>query len=286
MIALANQLDADPWFNMPHMATNDYITQFATLAHQQLASSRKVYVEYSNETWNYMFGQTRWVQSQGLAIWPSARSPFEANRSHYGMRVAEMCNSWKTAWGPDANRVVCVMASQAATTYTATQSLACPLWSGAPCSKYGINAIAIAPYFGYNVPDSWTTQSDGGLTSLFTEMMQGGLATGGYPGGMIKQALDLVESYITVANSYGLPLIAYEGGQSLINSNDAALTRLYIAANRDSRKCPADMAGTRAEAASGRDFQAHARQELRRQGGGRCRALPQSSRQGAGPVRR
>src|SRR5262249_2109979 len=129
----------------------------------------------------------------------------------------------------------CVMASQAANTYTATQSLKCPLWSGAPCSAHNVNAIAIAPYFGYDVPNTWTTQSDGGLTSLFTEMMQGGLSPGGYSGGMIKQALDWVASYVTVANSYSLPLIAYEGGQTLINSNDAALTSLYVAANRDSR---------------------------------------------------
>ena len=234
MVALANELNAAPWFNMPAMATDDYMTQFASLVHQQLAGSQKVYVEYSNETWNYTFSQASWIQTQGLALWPSA-NPFTANRSYFGMRVAQMCDDWKAAWGPDANRVVCVLAAQAANTWTATQSLACPLWSGGPCSAHGIGAIAIAPYFGYDVPDSWTTQSDGGLDSLFTEMTQGGLAPGGYAGGMIKQAIDWVTSYVPVANSYGLPLVAYEGGQTLVNSNDAALTALYMAANNDPR---------------------------------------------------
>jgi hypothetical protein len=65
--------------------------------------------------------------------------------------------------------------------------------------------------------------------------MQGGLAPGGYPGGMLKQALDWVAANASAAKSYGLPLIAYEGGQSLVNPNDAALTTLYLAANRDAR---------------------------------------------------
>jgi hypothetical protein len=239
MVALANQQSADAWFNMPHMATDDYITQFAVLVHQRLGSSQRVYVEYSNETWNYTFGQTAWIQNQGLQTWPSLNPStdyFTANRNFYGMRAAQICDLWKSVWGADAGRVVCVMGAQAAATYTATASLACLLWSSAPCSSHGINAVAIAPYFGgYNVPDSWTTQPDGGLTSLFTEITQGGLAPGGYPGGMIKQALDWVASYQTVANSYGVDLIAYEGGQHLLNSSDAALTTLYTAANRDPR---------------------------------------------------
>jgi len=235
-VALANKVGADPWFNMPHLANDNYITQFATLVHQQLASGRKVYVEYSNETWNYIFGQTSWIQSQGLALWPSAL-PFDANRSYYGMRTAQMCDIWKNVWGADASRVVCVLAAQAANTYTATQSLACPLWTaGTPCSNHGFNAIAIAPYFGYDVPSTWTSDPDGGLGKLFTEINQGGLAPGGYAGGMIKEAIDWVTAYKTVATQKSLDLIAYESGQSLVDyANNAALTNLYITANRDAR---------------------------------------------------
>jgi hypothetical protein len=236
IVALGNKIGADIWVNMPHLATDDYVGQFATYVLNNLGSKQNVYLEYSNETWNFVFSQASYMVSQGKATWLSTRvSDFDYNRSYFGMRTAQICDSWKSVWGSNANRVICVMAAQAANTYTATQSLACPLWSGAPCSGHGINAIAIAPYFGYDVPNTWTTQPDGGLTSLFTEIMQGGLAPGGYAGGMIKQALDWVTSYRTVTNSYGLPLIAYEGGQHLVNSNDTALATLYISANRDSR---------------------------------------------------
>jgi len=234
MVALANQLDVDAWFNMPHLATDDYVTQFAMFVHAKLKPGLRTYVEYSNETWNYIFGQTTWIQNQGLALWPSAPSPFDANRSYYGMRAGQIMNIWKNAWGADSGRIVGVLAAQAANIYTAKQSLKCPLWSGAPCARY-FDVIAIAPYFGYNIPNTWTSQPDGGLTSLFTEITQGGLSPGGYPGGMIKQAIDWAASYQSVASSYNLDLAAYEGGQTFVSSNDAALTRLYATANRDPR---------------------------------------------------
>jgi hypothetical protein len=201
MVALANQQNADAWFNMPHMATDDYMQQFATLVHSTLNSKLKVYVEYSNETWNYIFSQATWIQSTGSALW-NVPVTFEVNRDYYGMRSSQMCELWKNAWGVDRDRVICVLGAQAANTYTATESLACPLWkAGAPCTKYGLSAIAIAPYFGYDVPAAWTAQTDGGLSSLFTEIEQGGLAPGGHPGGMIKQAMEWVVSYKAVANS-------------------------------------------------------------------------------------
>src|SRR5262249_24342793 len=234
----SNKLIADPWFNMPHMATDNYITQFATMTRALMTQNQKVYIEYSNETWNFMFSQANHMTSRGKAMWSAITvTDFEKNRSWFGMRTAQMCDIWKKVWGKDAYRVICVMASQAANPWVSQASLNCPLWSGAPCSSnHGISALAIAPYFGgRGVPLSWTSQPDGELSYLFTEIMQGGLDPSGYAGGLIKEAIDWTTAQKVVANSYGLDLIAYEGGQHLVNSNDAGLTDLYIAANRDSR---------------------------------------------------
>ena len=52
------------------------------------------------------------------------------------------------------------------------------------------------------------------------------------------------------------------------------------------QQCPTDMACARAQAASGQNVQSLARQELRGQGGGRGWALPRSTRQSAGLLRR
>ena len=93
-----------------------------------------------------------------------------------------------------------------------------------------VDALATAPYFGYAVPDTFT------LDQLFTEITTGGLVTGGYPGGMIAQVLSYAASDYSVASAAGLPLIAYEGGQSLVApASDTTLQNLYAAANRDPR---------------------------------------------------
>lgn len=243
-VQLSNLLSADAWLNIPHMADNNYITQMATLVHSKLGSAQKVYLEYSNETWNYVFGQAKWIQSQGQVEWPnSGASTFQLNRDWFGQRVAQMCDIWKSVWGADANRVVCVLGAQAATTYTATEALNCPLWAaGAPCSGHGIGAVAIAPYFGGPVPSAWTSQSDGGLSNLFTSF-----TTQNDPsipvGGWIGQVSSWETAYRTALAPYNLPMIAYEGGQTFegfpngVNSDgtNTPLTNLYIAANRDSR---------------------------------------------------
>ncbi len=239
MVSLLNKVHADGWFNMPAMATDDYIARFATYVHNHLNPDQKVYVEYSNETWYDRFSQSSYVTSQGKAAFPDSSSPTQANRNYYGMRTAQMCRSWKDAWGTDANRVICALATEARDVANTQVALNCSLWPSGPCGKnYGIGAVAIAPYFGYPVPDSWTRDPDGGLARLFQEINQGGADpdwSGGYPTGMIGQAIDWTIAQKANATSYGLDLIAYEGGQTLVDPNDAITTALYQAANQDSR---------------------------------------------------
>ena len=131
---------------------------------------------------------------------------------------------------------MCGLAAQAANTYTATESLSCPFWkSGTPCSGHGIGAVAIAPYFGGTVPTSWTSQSDGGLANLFaslTSQNDPSIPVGGW----LNQVSGWEKSYISALASYHLPLVAYESGQTFVSAgSSAALTSLYIAANRDAR---------------------------------------------------
>jgi len=60
-IALCNTLQADAWFCVPHQADDDYITRFAQMVRNQLDPDLKVYVEYSNEVWNWGFDQSHYV---------------------------------------------------------------------------------------------------------------------------------------------------------------------------------------------------------------------------------
>ncbi len=56
-IDLANTLKTDAWFCMPHKASDEYIREFAKMVKERLDPSLKSYVEYSNEIWNWSFGQ-------------------------------------------------------------------------------------------------------------------------------------------------------------------------------------------------------------------------------------
>lgn len=244
-VQLCNAVGADCWLNVPHQADSNYITQMAALVHSMLGTSQKVYIEFSNEVWNAAFPQYVYAVNHGKAAWPGVAgvSDFDYNRSWYGMRVAQMCDSWKSTWGNDSSRVVCVLGAQAASTYPATQSLNCPLWTGpgnAPCSSHGIGAVAIAPYFGnFQAQPSWTSDSDGGLSKVFREFNQGGLISGDFPGGDLAQTSSWEAAYKTALAPYKLPFIAYEGGQTLLGFptylNGSAIVNLYIAANRDTR---------------------------------------------------
>ncbi|MCS6777174.1 MAG: hypothetical protein RMJ43_14195 [Chloroherpetonaceae bacterium] len=64
-ILLCNLLDKDAWVNIPIFATDDYVRQLARLLRDTLEPERKIYVEYSNEVWNFAFAQ--WGHAVQLA---------------------------------------------------------------------------------------------------------------------------------------------------------------------------------------------------------------------------
>ncbi len=236
MIALCNAINADCWFNMPLLATDDYVTQFATLAHSTLNSNLKVYVEYGNEMWNQNFPSSlsaAVIALSNAAFTPPATSNYGAIYFYGCLRTVQDGAIWKSVWGSDSNRVIRVFGGQAGYVGLNQSGLASnwysPYFTGTVAAN--VDALAIAPYFGYTVPDTFT------LDQLFTEMNSGGLVTGGYPGGMVQQALSWVASNYALAQSLGLTLIGYEGGQTLVDytGTDTALENLYAAANRDPR---------------------------------------------------
>jgi hypothetical protein len=67
MIDLANRLEVDPWFNIPHKASDDYVRRFAGVVRDRMDVGRVAYFEYSNEVWNGIFKQTAYAENQGAA---------------------------------------------------------------------------------------------------------------------------------------------------------------------------------------------------------------------------
>lgn len=248
MVELANQTGIDPWFNIPHQATDEYVRNFSQYVKTHLDPKLKVYVEFSNETWNYQFQQAQYALKQGEQAFPDPQtSIYDKQRLWFGQRTGQITKIWDEVYGAEKDRVVGVLATQAANTYTASKSLEALTQNGMTPKEWGIDAVAIAPYFGIvpNSPESaaqvesWTREADGGLNKLFQELSQGGVLQGGPPGGALQEASQFNKAYSQLAQAQGLQLLAYEGGQHLVGAsgieNNQAITDLFIAANRDPR---------------------------------------------------
>ncbi|MEO8670464.1 MAG: hypothetical protein ABI411_04050 [Tahibacter sp.] len=242
MVELANRTDANPWFNMPHRASNDYITQFALRVKQLLRPDLELYVEYSNEVWNGQFQQGAFVEAQGTAEYGNQGSGFDRRLNWHGERTAQMCDLWKAAFGSEAARVTCVLGAQAANDYTQTEAADCPFWlAGKPCSGHQLGAVAIAPYFGgyLDGPDTATTVQSWNLTTLFAELNSGGQVAGGPAGGALNEVKTWITSHHGAAAARGLHLVTYEGGQHLVGilgvENNTVIADLFNNANRDAR---------------------------------------------------
>jgi hypothetical protein len=251
-LQLANALSADAWLTVPVMADDNYLTQMATLVKGQLGSSQKAYIELSNEVWNGIYSQNAYSISQGLASFPAAPNKWYAGWEWYGMRVAQMGDIWYSVYGNSAfnSRVVIVMAGQYSNTVVLTEELSTPDWKGAgngPAANHHICAAAIAPYFFgvLSAGDLKTMLStpDGGLTDMFDSLYSQSGFSSVVTGGWLAQTKKWVDQQVSALAPFKLPLLAYEGGQSLEGFSTyldgSPVVNLYIAVNRDPRMAAA-----------------------------------------------
>jgi hypothetical protein len=243
MVSLANKLKKDVWFNMPHQATDEYITQFAQFAKNSLDPNLKIYVEFSNEVWNWQFEQANYALAQGKARWNQEGNVY---LQWYGMRNAQMCDLWNNVFADQKNRVICVMSTQTAFMGLEKNVLDCPLWvkeGNKPCYQHGISAYAITGYFGgglgnpenQSVIESWLNDSDGGFSKAIAQLKTGNIIQGKRKDS-VKDIYDLFVYHSQVAQERGLKLVAYEGGQHIVGKkevkNNKELTNFFIELNR------------------------------------------------------
>jgi len=222
MIDLANMLNADPWFNMPHQASDDFVRQFAHMVKDRLNPNLKAYIEYSNEIWNGQFQQSHYAAQQGLALNLSGNS-FEARLRYQSKRSVEIFNIWEQVFG-STDRLIRVLSTQAANTRTTTTVLD---WDNA---KLKTDAVAIAPYF-------CGATGRGDVTAILAMTVDQLL---NYCSNEITTTTKVwMDSQHAAISSRGLDMIAYEGGQHLvgvgINQNNQQLNAMFRSANRHPR---------------------------------------------------
>ncbi|NEO98455.1 MAG: cellulose-binding protein [Symploca sp. SIO2E9] len=237
MIELANRLKIDPWFNMPHMATDQYLTNFAQLVKENLDPDLTIYLEYSNEVWNSNFKQFHWVKDNGAI--PGGKTPHQS----YGVRTAQMCEIWKEAFAQESNRVKCVMGTHTANPWVAGQVLNCDKWTEAPCYKHGIDALAITGYFSgrlgqpkyKNIVESWIDDPNiNEFERALTQLKDGSVL--GTEGDNTEDLVKRFNDYSKIAQEKGLELLVYEGGSHVVGKKEVAhnkkLTGFFIELHR------------------------------------------------------
>ena len=238
MIELGNQTGQDVWFNIPHKADDGYVRRFAQKVKANLNPEIDIYVEYSNEVWNFNFGQAKWAKGQADAEGLSQVDWFSK-------RTTEINSIWKDVFGEQKDRVKGVVASQASNIGRTENTLDYD-WTDTPKSheEYGNDVIAIAPYFGRYIGErenedtllAWAADPEKGLDNLFTEIREGGLVDNSPKGGALQLAYNNIQKHIDLAKREGLELVAYEGGQHLVaESGNKTLVDFFAQANRDPR---------------------------------------------------
>ncbi|WP_170925206.1 calcium-binding protein [Roseovarius gaetbuli] len=269
MVALANEVGADPWFNMPHAADDAYMRAFAELVRDHLDPALRAHVEYSNEVWNFIFPQAVWARDAATALWGE-----EAGEDGWiqftGLRGAQMSAIWREVYGDGADRRLAMVAA----THTGWPGLEEPLLQAPLAIKAGqlkqppaeaFDAYAVTGYFGHDLGGkdtvervlSWIAASravaeaktfETGLSGAAREAyleahasdLAYDLAAASLRQGSFRELLqELLPYHAEVARRHELRLVMYEGGSHVTGRGTAvdneALTRFFTAFNYTSQ---------------------------------------------------
>ena len=249
IVLLANATGKDVWINIPHLAlgptyqlgATDYATKVAQLfkygsdgvnpytgpfgsatanpvpqtgpVYPALNSNLKIYVEFSNELWNGVFGQSPWIANQANAA-IAARDPdlcYDGTTNQWTViprlmakAAMQVSDIFRSVFGDAAmmTQVRPVLAAQIANsgTYSGLSYLDAPRHAG---SSHYLYAIAGAPYI-----DVLNETLPLTVDQLFLEMTT-------YQSTYLAPWISTLAS---TARNYGVKMLAYEGGQTLYPS--------------------------------------------------------------------
>jgi hypothetical protein len=222
-IELCNRIQRDCWLNVPHQANDDYVLQLANLVHNELDPGLRVWIEYSNETWNFIFDQADYCVDQGVAE-GLATDPYEAGFRYHAFRAKQIFNIFYGVFGASAStRVVRVVAGQSAGTWILGKHI------DELGSSTELDVYATAPYFGGDSIDGFDGQADNwNLTQLFAHLNSD----------QLPEAVNRMNATAAALAAYNppIPFVAYEGGQHLAgNSASPAARTLFEQAQSDDR---------------------------------------------------
>jgi hypothetical protein len=259
IIDFANHSGKDVWINVPVRATDDYVCRLARLflsgdpADKSnspcsltapapvptglvgINSVSKIYLEFSNETWNWGFEQTNdlYCMANGspkpggsCALTAPTSAIAKAALADNALPWARSSNLWyngtqmsvlltkrtgdifKTVFGSRSGQVKTVQNVQSGFALEIDPGFQFMKQAYGPLTGY-IDYMAVAPY-----ADTDGSKYEDNLADLFSDLNEVIQSTN--PNGSSNSVYQWIEADLAEANKYGLPLVAYEGGQGLV----------------------------------------------------------------------
>ena len=222
-ILLCNEAKADFWYCLPHQADDQYIDSVAVLIKRLLSPSLRVYVEYSNETWNWAggfctfgwlngnngvgaaVGATDSIKDSLLYLWQHGGNHGSTN----GWMAARTFKHFMKYWtGADRPRLIRTVAGQAGWYDITTSAMDVVMARG------GCDAVAVAPYFGMSgaVNDSFCSMPARSVTTAMINNAMGG--TGEFSV-EYQRTHGLLRENGDIAKTYGVKELYYEAGPDM-----------------------------------------------------------------------
>jgi hypothetical protein len=243
MLALANRLQAHPWFTIPHLAEDALVRGYAEAVRDGLDPGLVAHVEYSNEVWNLMFPQARWAEDQAAARWNQQWKWVQ----FYALRAVEVADIWADVFRASPDRLVRVLATQTGWKGLEADILTAPLVmaEGRPAPYTSFDAYAVTGYFAGAVgqPEhesllrGWLAAGEAEATARALEEMRDGRHSGKVSDSLTGLVGDLFPYHARVAQEHGLRLMMYEGGTHVVAmgpmQDDPAVTGFLERLNYD-----------------------------------------------------
>jgi len=186
--------DLKPLLDRLATLTPDQLTAAGgTKTCEPLKPRLKLYVEYSNETWNGGFKQAHYCCDEGEAL-QLDKNRWTAGFRYHAWAAIRLFRAADLVFGADSPRVIKVLATQSANPWIAGQHL--EVLRDAKLNPWTVKAgaIATAPYFGHEVE---------GAAADAVERLRAAIRKSGEESAKHRK----------LADEAGLKLIAYEGGQ-------------------------------------------------------------------------
>jgi len=206
VIRLANEANKDIWINIPIAASDDYIKQLAQLMKRDLHAGAKIYLEYSNEVWNWGFLQATYnrmaaeaeVKKGGSNLNNDGEKSWDVwRRRRHARRTIEIGRIFTSTFGPASfgTRIRPVMSWWVIAPDQYRDMLEWVQRTYGPPAKV-LYAVAGAPYF--NTEKAPKNASVGQILDAMAESS--------------SQSATMRAEMIGVAKRWDLKAFCYEGG--------------------------------------------------------------------------